>query len=376
VTITAEHSAEGLRHRLTDYLVAEGVLRSSAWRRAFATVPREHFVPAFSLRTAAGPRTVQVEDPTYLETVYSDASLIIERDAAGIAISSSSQPRVMAAMLQALPDDDHTRVLEIGTGTGYNAALLSARYGSPSVATLDVEPALTSAARARLISAGYTPTVVTGDGTLGHEARAPYNAIIVTCGLPRIPAALLAQLTTDGTLVANLGYGLAALHRRADGSLHGRFLREMAAFMAARHAPGDDAPNVQPRSEIAALLAATGTTTAVRLPYDVTAPMARFLGSVIHPDTEDLTLTDESGHTVHTITQPATGAWARLTQHSPDEARVDFEGRDLWAERFALIDAWSDAGRPGPEQYGLTVTPDGGHTLWLDAPDGASWKLP
>lgn len=371
-------SAEDLRRRMTTCLTHEGVLRTPAWREAFATVPREHFTPAFSVHDAEGFRTLRAGDPGYLETVYSDTSLITRRDKNGVAISSSTRPRVMAAMLEALPDRDTATVLEIGTGTGYNAALLCARYGAEKIATLDIDPELTTAARERLHTAGYTPTIVTGDGTRGHTPRAPHSAIIATCGLPRIPAVWLSQLAPGGTVVANLGYGLASLNHHDDGSLRGRFLPEMAAFMTARHSPEDSAPNACPE-DIAGLMRARGRTTTAQVAGDVTAPMPRFLSGMLHHDTIDVSLVGDDGRTVHLIQHPASGAWARMAPHGAHGARLDHDGpehRNLWGERLVLIEAWFHAGHPGPDRYGLTVAPNGTHTLWLDSPDGPSWVLP
>lgn len=374
MTVTAEHSAEDQRRRLTDHLAAEGILRSPAWIRAFGAVPREHFVPAFTLRTAHGVRGFREGDDGYLETVYSDASLITQRDSSGTAISSSSQPRVMAAMLEALPDTDSASVLEIGTGTGYNAALLCERYGASQVTSVDIDPDLTTAARERLNTVGYTPTLVTGDGAAAHTPGAPYSAVIATCGLPRIPATWLAQLAAGGTVVANLGYGLAILRADEHGAAQGRFLPEMAAFMTARPTPSHNPT----RQDIAGLMHAIGTTTTAHAPWDVTASMPRFLGALLHPGTVDLALGD-GDDTAHVIHHPASGAWARMTVRG-EEARIDYdgpEGRNLWAERLGFLGYWEQAGRPAVERYGLTVASDGAHTLWLDAPDsGSAWALP
>ncbi|MDJ1131228.1 methyltransferase domain-containing protein [Streptomyces iconiensis] len=372
MTITAEPSAEDLRRRLTDHLVAEGVLHNPAWKHAFVTAPREEFVPAFSLRTADGVRAYQTGEPEYLETVYRDVSLITQRDASGTATSSSSQPRVMAAMLEALPDADGTRVLEIGTGAGYNAALLCERYGDEQVVSLDIDPGLTAAARQRLHSAGYTPTLITGDGTGAHTPLAPYGALIATCGLPRIPAAWLDQLAPGGTIVANLGYGLAVLRLDEHGAAQGHFLPEMASFMTAR-TTSESVPSEQ--HDVTTLMRAVGTVTSAHVPWDVTGPMPRFLGAMLHPSATDLTLTDENGTTVHAITDAASGARARLS-HRGEDARIDQGGpRALWDERLALLRDWSRAGQPGVERYGLTVQ-GCTHTLWLDTPDGLSWTLP
>lgn len=103
---------------------------------------------------------------------YADAPLATRlRD--GELVSSSSQPSLMAMMLVALRVRDGDRVLEIGAGTGYNAALLAHRLGDDCVTTVDLEPEITEAARRHLADAGYHPAVVTGDGARGVPERAP-----------------------------------------------------------------------------------------------------------------------------------------------------------------------------------------------------------
>ncbi|MCZ9339668.1 methyltransferase domain-containing protein, partial [Streptomyces sp. TRM76130] len=104
--------------------------------------------------------------------------------------SSSSQPSLMALMLAELRVADGDRVLEIGAGTGYNAALLCHRLGDDGlVTTVDLDPEITDSARRHLDAAGYHPAVVTGDGARGVPGRAPYDRIIATCALPAVPRA-------------------------------------------------------------------------------------------------------------------------------------------------------------------------------------------
>ncbi len=374
MTVTAAGSAEDLRRRLTDHLVREGVLCHPRLVEAFATVPRERFVPSFSVRTSEGQRAFRSDTPGYLEMVYSDTSLITLRDSAGVAISSSTLPRLMALMLEALPAQDDATVLEIGTGTGYNAALLCERYGDGRVVSVDVDPQLTAAAVSRLTEAGYGPTVVTGDGTLGHLARAPYAAILATCGLPRIPAAWLTQLAPGGQVVANLGAGLAVL-TETDGALHGHFLAEGASFMTARRVAEENAPRQS--ADTTLLLGATGSTETISPPCDVTEPVPKFLAGLLHHDTVDLTFIRDDGTPVHAIQHRATGDWARLVPGDDGTAQLDHGGaRNLWAERLEILAEWDQAGRPAPDRYGLTVTSDGAHTLWLDSPEGPVRPLP
>jgi protein-L-isoaspartate(D-aspartate) O-methyltransferase len=115
-----------------------------------------------------------------------------------------SQPYVGALMLQALQLQGNEHVLEIGTGSGYTAAVLSEL--AAHVYTVERDPMLASTARARLVALGYDGIDVTcHDGTLGWIEHAPYDAIVVTAGGPEVPAALVEQLAVGGRLVMPIG---------------------------------------------------------------------------------------------------------------------------------------------------------------------------
>jgi len=98
-------------------------------------------------------------------------------------------PSLMVRMLELLEMTDTSRVLEIGTATGYNAALLCHRLGATQVAGIELHPELAAEAAERLGALGYRPTLATGDGAAGIPHRAPFDRIIATCAVPEIPAA-------------------------------------------------------------------------------------------------------------------------------------------------------------------------------------------
>jgi protein-L-isoaspartate(D-aspartate) O-methyltransferase len=115
-----------------------------------------------------------------------------------------SQPFMVAAMADALSLEGHERVLEIGTGSGYQAAVLSLL--AREVTTVEVLAGLLSSARERLTRLGYTNVrVEEGDGSLGWPPAAPYDAILVTAGAPSVPPPLLEQLVDSGRLVIPVG---------------------------------------------------------------------------------------------------------------------------------------------------------------------------
>ena len=177
--------------------------------RAFEKVLREAFVHGFPL-----------------EQVYRDRA-ITTKTREGILTSSSTQPSLMARMLSRLDVQPGQNVLEVGTGTGYNAALLAELVGPQgTVTTVDIDPDVAAAADASLKAADYERVeVVAGDGGLGAPKNAPYDRIIVTAGVWQIPPAWPEQLSREGGIVLPLrinGSGLAALLRPEGNGLSGR----------------------------------------------------------------------------------------------------------------------------------------------------------
>jgi len=115
-----------------------------------------------------------------------------------------SQPYIVAAMLQALEIAPEQRVLEVGTGTGYQAALLSEL--TRTVFTIERQPLLANTAQRILSRLGYSNvTVINGDGTQGWLEAAPYHRIIVAAAAPRIPTSLLEQLADEGSMILPVG---------------------------------------------------------------------------------------------------------------------------------------------------------------------------
>jgi protein-L-isoaspartate(D-aspartate) O-methyltransferase len=178
-----------LRDQLVNELREAGHVTSERVAAALRAVPRHVFVPGV--------------EP---ERAYRDEPLIIKSDPRGVPISSSSQPAIMARMLEQLDVRPGHRVLEIGTGSGYNAALLAHLVGASGAAvSVDIDIDLVEDARARLAGCGVSPvTVGCGDGGLGWTEHAPYDRIIATVGAWDIPPAWVTQLASDGRLVMPL----------------------------------------------------------------------------------------------------------------------------------------------------------------------------
>jgi protein-L-isoaspartate(D-aspartate) O-methyltransferase len=174
-------SSEQARAEMVERQLAGRGISDPLVLEAFRTVPREAFVPA-----------------ELAEFAYRDAPLPIGED------QTISQPYIVALTTEALGLKGGERVLEIGTGSGYAAAVLSRAAGQ--VFTVERREALAGAARERLRRLGYTNVeVLHGDGTLGWPEHAPYDAIAVAAGGPQVPKALLAQLAPGGRLVIPVG---------------------------------------------------------------------------------------------------------------------------------------------------------------------------
>ena len=140
-----------------------------------------------------------------------------------------SQPYIVALMTQALRLSSTSRVLEIGTGSGYQAAVLASI--TPHVWSVETLTELAEAARERLHGLGYPVEVTAGDGRLGWPEHAPYDGIIVTAAAPDVPPALVAQLADTGRLVIPVGETPWSqtlwLIRKAAGRLEREFLCEV-----------------------------------------------------------------------------------------------------------------------------------------------------
>jgi protein-L-isoaspartate(D-aspartate) O-methyltransferase len=139
------------------------------------------------------------------DRAYRDEPIVTKRDSSGEPTSSSSQPTIMAIMLDQLRVARGHRVLEIGAGTGFNAALLHQIVGPKGrVTSIDLDEDVVEIARENLDACGCKVTVLHGDGALGHPAGAPYDRIIATVGVSDLAPAWLEQLAPDGRIVVPL----------------------------------------------------------------------------------------------------------------------------------------------------------------------------
>jgi protein-L-isoaspartate(D-aspartate) O-methyltransferase len=159
---------------------------------AMARVPRETFVPAGARRRA-----------------YADAALSLSHG------QTISQPYIVALICQALELQGDERVLDVGTGSGYQAAVLAELAGE--VVSVERIPELAEQARRNLAAAGYDVDVLVGDGSLGFPERAPYDGIAVAATAPEVPEPLYHQLAPGGRLVLPIDESLVCVTKAASG---------------------------------------------------------------------------------------------------------------------------------------------------------------
>ncbi|MGC2333125.1 MAG: protein-L-isoaspartate(D-aspartate) O-methyltransferase [Candidatus Acidiferrales bacterium] len=177
----ADHDFEAERRDMVARQIRDRGIRSERVLAAMEAVPRHLFVPAEWTRGA-----------------YADEPLPIGQG------QTISQPFMVAAMAEALSLAGHERVLEVGCGSGYQAAVLSRL--SREVIAVERQPGLAASARERLGRLGYANVIVEdGDGSVGWPASAPYDAILVTAAAPEVPRPLIDQLAEGGRLVIPVG---------------------------------------------------------------------------------------------------------------------------------------------------------------------------
>ncbi|MEV5593592.1 methyltransferase domain-containing protein [Streptomyces sp. NPDC052496] len=327
-----------------------------------------------------------VHHPTEAVVTQVDDGRPVYADGTGeLPTSSISAVNAVLTMLAATDPEPGSRVLHIGTGTGYDSALLCERVGDAGLTTVEVDRTLADAARARLFGLGYRPRVVCADGERGHAPDAPYDRILCTASLSRVPAAWIAQSAPGARIVTPWKStlqpaGLAVLTVWDDRrSATGRFGVPLT-FMDLRgqRRPGTPLPRVytpQRWSE-----SRYGTTA---LPPDFLDDFhARFALGLQLPGV----------HATRAATSGATPAWWLSTDTAwayvcAGEA-YQWGDRELATEVERAYEWWLGAGRPEVFDFGITVGSGGGgggggsdggggggQRTWFRYADGPSWPV-
>ncbi|MFE4519772.1 protein-L-isoaspartate(D-aspartate) O-methyltransferase [Kitasatospora sp. NPDC056783] len=352
------------------------------WAPAFNSVPRHAFLPdtIWTDEADEDPECSRSEEPErWMRLAYSDLPIITQWDDGTenaehtAPTSSASMPTIVAEMLSDLGAEPGHRTLEIGTGTGYNAALLAHRLGAAMVSTVEVDARVAAQARTALRGAGYAPEVVCGDGSLGWGVGAPYDRIISTVSLRDIPAAWIAQTRPGGVIVSPVsplfgGGAIVRLTVDGEGAASGRFTRS-SAFMMMRQQRYEGEP-------VEDYLSGEwpGDSEQSWTKLDPEAAIgddwpAQFACALALPDVYYRRNGFGEGWTWW-LFDTAVTSWATVDS-VPGESRFEVRQsgpRRLWDEVETAWRWWDDQGRPDFDRFGLTVGP-GGHTAWLDSPE-------
>lgn len=362
------------------------------WRELITQVPRDPFIPETiwvdigTVHSRSGFTALSKHDhpQRWRELVAANEPVITQVDgghpAAGDTgwspTSSCSKPSIVANMLDALDLHPGHSVLEIGTGTGWNAALLARRVGTRGqVVSIEVDPVIAECARAALAAAGYSALVITGDGAEGYPDAAPYDRVISTAAVREtVPPAWLTQTRPGGLIVTPWGTDycngvMLTLHVTNEGSATGRFHGDLAFMrLRAHHRRFYEPDQTQ-------LQHAQITTTDVH-GWDfyrvINSDQAGFSIGLRVPRcslTVELNKFGEDHHILE-LDDITTQSWARLDAHltSPDPLVVhQFGPRRLWDEAVAAYDWWYDHDKPDLTRFGVTMTTET-QTVWLDDP--------
>lgn len=379
------------RSALAAQLADRGVLTDPAWRQAVEKVPRHAFLPdtvwgqdvdAGDGRLICVPRS----HPNWSRWAYDDVSVITQVDdgtpaypdgRGDRATSSASQPSLVVAMLQALDVTNGMDVLEIGTATGYNCALLCERLGSEHVTSIEIDPALARQARANLAAAGYEPQLVVGDGTHGAPGRAPFDRVLATVAAHDIPGAWICQTRPAGVIVTPWATGFATTNLLRlvvdeQGVAHGRVVGD-APFMWLRdqRVPAGGWRDFIDEQAAGAVEYRTTINPMPVCDADPAGGLALMVGALApRLNVVRYHAADDSGEaTIYLFDRR--GSWA-LVEYVPGDE--DFEAhrfgpRDLCAEIDHARRLWEAAGAPDRGRLGISVTAAGDRRLWVDEPD-------
>ncbi|WP_052422810.1 hypothetical protein [Nonomuraea candida] len=363
----------GLVEGLAEYVAGLG---NPGWVvDAFRAVPRHRFVPGVALATEGEPYVIDLDDDpdAWWRAVYSRQAIVTQLDdgatdlraGKGDYTSSSSAPATVAELLRLLDPEPGDHVLEVGTGTGWTAALISHLVGGHGrVTSVEVDAAVAGQAAKNLAAIGCSPVLLVGDGALGCPDGAPYDRVHVTCGLRRVPYALVAQARPGAVIVTPFAPGVgerfvARLRVLPDGTAVGRF-PGFASYMWMRSqrppaVPDDGGGRTSPSRVHPRVIG--------RAPAGADLAMSALTGLNAHVGRE------EDRYVVYVYDPADPGHWAAAVHQDGERDHTVHQvgDRPVWDELCDAYFQWASWGEPDHDRFGLTVTPDG-QSLWLDTP--------
>lgn len=361
-----------LADAMADEVRRAGYLRSDALFQAFAAVPRHVFVPMYYRTEAdadgwdAVAGIVDESHADWLPTVYSNSPLVTQlkpiegRPGSETYTSSSSMPAVMADMIEELGIQPGMKVLEIGTGTGYNAAILCHLLGDDAVTTIEIDEELADLARERLASLGYHPSFDPQPGS--------YDRILATHSVEDIPPDWLcwgkpgAMILTDLRSPANSAMGAwAKVAIREDGaSAIGALMPARGIFMGARRTPefahtGEAMPEFTDEEHQARAESMETRSTKVPASVLATVDFGLYLWRRL-PEVQWW-----AGNGTASLNGPRAESWAYVTEDMVHHGGLE----DLWSPVERTYWTWDEAGRPGMSTWLVQVDKAGKTTVDL-----------
>ncbi|WP_116210027.1 protein-L-isoaspartate(D-aspartate) O-methyltransferase [Streptomyces olivoreticuli] len=367
-------------------LVEAGALNSD-WLPTSEAVPRELFVPdriwpGIADGTEQTALVDRAKDPdAWFKAVYSDIPLTTQWDdgrhtgdgLGATPTSSSSMPRMVFSTLADLDVEEGHRVLEIGTGTGWNAGLLSCRLGGANVVSVEYDEDVAKGAGENLRHVDLSPLVIVGDGRSGHVGGAPYDRVIATCSVGEVPRTWIEQTRPGGVIVAPWGTDyegeyIVRLVVADDGTANGPFTRS-SAFMRLRQQRTERPPFDAYLKGREWPADGTRSTTALS-PADIGGWLEQFvIGLRVSGAFWRAERYEDGSYTLWTYSTD-TQSWASADYEpgSSEYVVVQSGPRKLWDETEAAYRWWAENDRPGFDRFGLTVDDDG-ERVWLDSLD-------
>ncbi|MBT2386547.1 methyltransferase domain-containing protein [Streptomyces sp. ISL-11] len=351
----------------------------SPWiRAAIDALPRHQFAPD-RLWHWDGHAYVPVDRSDdaarWAAEVYaSPDAAAVTQVTAGLATSSLSCQAVVVDMLDSLLLEPGQRVLELGTGTGWNAALLAWRTGPGQVISVEVDPDLATPARTRLDALHPGVMVKVGDGAAGWPLGAPYERVISTYAVEYLPWAWVEQTRPGGRIVTPWGQlGHVALTVADDGQSASGWVQGLAQFMPARSTTTHRAHGF---GQVRGTQAADDKRPFVRDLQPLQQDWhLRFAVRVALPDVQ-ITMA-EDGDGLNAWIHDGIASWAVLSALGDGTTVVDQGGpRRLADELEEAWDRWITAGSPELYDFGMTIKADGTQYMWAnDAATGPRWPI-